>query len=304
MKSLIVFLLFIAPLCTAAESRSIELADGSRLEGTLLLPEAPRAMIVLVSGSGPTDRDGNQAPMMVNNSLKMLAEALHEAGLASYRYDKRGVGQSSPGVEESDLRVQTYADDLVTVIEQVRSWADDTPLLLLGHSEGAMMALLAAQQTGVDGVISLAGPGRPADEILREQLAGRLPGALADEFEASLSSLRRGELVEQVSAPLASLFRPSVQPYMISWIAVDPAALAGTLGDKLTVIQGSSDLQVGAEDADRLADAAGIEPVIIDGMNHVLKAVTGSLEEQMPSYLDPELALHPDLLPAILQALE
>ncbi len=302
MRNLLAALCLLPAGLTAAsvsEEVYLERSEG-RLAGTLLLPDAARpALIVFHAGSGPTNRDGNQMGME-NNSLKMLAEALLEQGHASLRYDKRGVGASDIEVDEAKLLPGHFIADLAAWVAWARADARFSKVVLLGHSEGALFAKLAAVEADVDGVISLSGAGRPAGALLREQVAGRLPAELADDFERILTSLEQGELVDDSPAMLQALFRPSVQPYIRAWLALDPAESAAGLGVPLLVIAGSTDLQVGRADFERLQQAAGNgRSVWIEGMNHVLKPVEGSLAEQVPSYREPALELHPELVSVI-----
>lgn len=161
-----------------------------------------------------------------------------------------------------------------------------------------MFAKAAAGLTEVDGVVSVAGAGRRMGVLLLEQTEGRRPGALDKQFREILASLEAGREVEDVPPLLAALFRPSVQPYLIEWLALDPAELAGQLNVPLLVVAGSTDLQVVRVDYDALAEHAD-QSVWIEGMNHVLREKDGTLAEQMSSYLSPEAPLHAELVPVV-----
>ncbi len=283
----------------ALENREVEIErdDGAVLHATLLHPQGARDLVLIQAGSGPTDRDGNQ-PSMTNNSLRMLAEGLAGEGIAVLRHDKRGSGESSSDLEETDLRPQVFIDDLGAWLSWAREEEQFEAFHLLGHSEGALFAKALAAEHKVDSVISVAGAGRPAGVLLREQVAGRLPDEMADAFEHSLSELEAGRQVDEVPGILESLFRVSVQPYLIAWLAMEPARMADALDVPLAVIVGSSDLQVAREDFDALSEHAE-KSRWIEGMNHVLKPAEGSLAEQMAVYSDPDLALHEALVPTI-----
>jgi len=154
------------------------------LHSTLLLPKdttKPMPIVLLISGSGPTDRNGN-SPMLPgkNNSLLMLAEGLASNGISSLRYDKRGVGESAGAmVAEADLRLDTYVDDAMSWCEQLRKDKRFSVVIIAGHSEGSLIGMLAAKRCNADGFISISGAGRAAADILRTQLAGKLPPELA-----------------------------------------------------------------------------------------------------------------------------
>jgi pimeloyl-ACP methyl ester carboxylesterase len=275
--------------------------SGVTLYGSLRLPADATDLLILHAGSGPTDRNGNQAAAS-NDSLKLLAEGLSAAGIAVLTYDKRGSGETGMVGAEIDLRPSTYIDDFADWIDWARAEHPALAIHLLGHSEGALFALAAAQDQAVASVISLAGAGRPAGALLREQTRGRL-GPLAEEFEATLSQLEAGQTVDEVNPMLNTLFRPSVQPYLVEWLAMDPVALAAGLAPPLLVVAGSSDLQVVEADYEALGEVAEAS-AWIEGMNHVLKAVDGPLAAQLPSYTDPSLPLHPELLPVLIDWVE
>jgi hypothetical protein len=256
-------------------------------------------VVLLISGSGPTDRDGN-SPMLPgkNNSLKMLAEGLAMNGIASLRYDKRGVGESAKAmVAESDLRFETYIDDAAAFCEQLRADKRFSSVVIAGHSEGSLIGMAAAKKCNASGFISIAGAGRPAADILRTQLAGKLPPALATQSDAILKDLEAGKTTENPPAELFRIYRPSVQPYMISWFRYDPAKAIAALSVPVLIIQGTTDIQVSVVDAKRLAAAnPRAKLLIVEGMNHVLKSVSSDKTKQAASYSDPTLMLAPDLL--------
>ena len=231
------------------------------LHSTLLLPketEKQMPVVLFISGSGPTDRDGN-SPMLPgkNNSLLMLAEGLAMNGIASLRYDKRGVGESAKAmVAEADLRFETYIDDAVAFCEQLRADKRFSAVVIAGHSEGSLIGMVAAKRCNASGFISIAGAGRPAADILRTQLAGKLPPELATQSDAILKDLEAGSTTDKPPVELSALYRPSVQPYLISWFRYDPAKSIAALSVPVLIVQGTTDIQVSVDDAKRLAAAA------------------------------------------------
>lgn len=278
--------------------------DAGTVHGTLLLPESegPHPVALIIPGSGPTDRDGNSAVIQgKNNSLKLLAEGLAAQGIASLRFDKRGVGESTDALpSEEAIRFGIYVADVEAWAAQLQDDERFGAVVLVGHSEGSLLALAAAEAAEPSGLVSIAGVARPAAEVLREQLGAQLPPALMAEADTVLMALERGETTTDVPPTLASLFRPSVQPYLISWFRYDPAALAADLDAPLLVVQGTTDIQVQVADAEALAAAdAEADLVTIEGMNHVLKDVPAEQTAQLQSYGDPTLPLHPTLVPAV-----
>jgi len=281
-------------------------ADNA-LHSTLLLPkEMGKAVpvVLILSGSGPTDRNGN-SPMLAgkNNSLLMLAEGLASNGIASLRYDKRGVGESVKAMTaEADLRFETYVDDAVAWCEQLRNDKRFSAVIIAGHSEGSLIGMLAAKRCNAAGFISIAGASQTAADILRTQLAGKLPPELAAKSDAILKNLEAGKTTENPPAELAALYRSSVQPYLISWFRYDPAKSIAELKIPVLVVQGTTDLQVAVDDAKRLAAAnPKAKLLIVEGMNHVLKEVPPDREKQMASYSDPNLRLAPDFLTGVVE---
>ena len=280
------------------------------LHGSLHLPAAAGAdrlpVVLIIAGSGPTDRDGNSAGLPgPNHSLKLLAQGLAEGGWASLRFDKRGVAASAAaGPREADLRFETYVQDAAAWLRLLRADARFGTLVVLGHSEGSLVAMLAAKEVAVDGLVSLAGPAAGAAAVLRTQLAGKLPPLLAARHEALLQSLERGQTVADVPPELAALYRPGVQPYLISWFRHEPKAVLAGLRVPVLVLQGDTDIQVSVADAQALQAARpGVEMSIVPGMNHVLKSVPAGLPAQLASYSNPELPLADALMPRLLRFL-
>lgn len=279
-------------------------AGGNTLYGTLELPEGTTScpVALIIAGSGPTDRDGNN-PLMAgaNNSLKFLAEALASRGIASLRFDKRGIGESAGAMTaEKDLRFETYIDDAVLWGSELRKNKRFKSLIIIGHSEGSLIGMVACRKLGADGFVSIAGAGHPASVVLLEQLEPKLPTELFEQTKSILARLQRGELVEAPPQELYVLFRPSVQPYFISWLQYDPAEEIAKLQVPSLIIQGSTDIQTSPGDAERLAAAdEDAELLIIEGMNHILKEASGSLQEQIGSYSDPDLPVMPELVAGI-----
>ncbi|WP_333992450.1 alpha/beta hydrolase [Pseudomonas sp. S3(2024)] len=280
--------------------RPISLDTGSgELFGSLLLPKSdnPVPVVLILAGSGPTDRDGNNPDGGRNDSLKRLAWVLAKHNIASVRYDKRGVAASRPATpDERNLSVEGYVDDAVAWSQKLKSDPRFGPLILLGHSEGALIATLAAPRADAAALISLSGSARPVDQVIREQLARSLPPPLMLRSNQILDSLKAGHTDADVPAPLQPIFRPSVQPYLISLFRQDPAKAFAQLKMPALIVQGSNDMQVGVGDAQALKAAKpDAELVVIEGMNHVMRIVPADVKRQLASYKDPNLPLAAEL---------
>jgi pimeloyl-ACP methyl ester carboxylesterase len=271
--------------------------------GSLIVPvkEAPFDAVILISGSGPTDRDGNQ-PGMKNDSLKKLAVELADRGICSLRFDKRMVAASyHPGQREEDLRFDTYADD----VGEWRDFLVTQPFVkrvfIVGHSEGALVGLVAAGGTHLDGYVSVAGAGDTAANIIRRQLRAQPGGAIAAELaEPTLKKLEAGELDPAPNGLLGPLFRPSVQPYLISWFRYDPAVEIAKVNAPVLILQGTTDIQISVDDANRLKAARPDATLtLIEGMNHVLRLAPADRAANIATYSQPDLPLAPGLVDAI-----
>jgi uncharacterized protein len=292
----------------AAESDfNLQTATGT-IYGTLSLPAAPKPPVVLIiAGSGPTDRNGNSSIGGIHpDTYKLLADGLAAKGVASVRYDKRGVGASlAAGPAEIDLRFDTYVGDAAAWLEKLRADGRFSRAIVAGHSEGSLIGMIAAQKAPASAFVSLEGAGRPAATILREQLKRNLSGDLYAQSDAIIAQLQEGHTVANTPAELASLFRPSVQPYLISWFKYDPAAEIAKLRVRATIVQGTADVQVSMTDANDLKAAdPSARFVVVDGMNHVLKYApdTSSQDEILAGYTNPALPVDPKALDAVFSA--
>lgn len=306
---LILLLLLSTSICFATEKEVSIKSSNIDIYGTLDTPYnfSSGKIILMISGSGPTDRNGNNQAMK-NNSLKLFAEDLSRVGVASLRYDKRLIGKSVSSVvstTEKDLRFDDYVKDANLWVEYLSKNSEYKEIYIMGHSEGALIgALVAASNPKVSGYISTAGPGRSADIILKEQLAGQ-PQEAKNMMFKMIDQLKKGEMIKNVPASLNAIFRESIQPYMISWFKYDPSEIVAKLTIPTLIIQGDKDIQVSVEDAKLLKNAnpkARLE--IIKDMNHVLK-YCNSMDPaaQTPTYYSPDIPLSADFSLVVLDFL-
>jgi len=300
---LVGILLMIAAQDVLAGETMTVAVDGDTLYGTLELPAGTEScpVALIIAGSGPTDRDGNNPMAGTNNSLKYLAEALASRGIATLRVDKRGIGESAGAmISEEDLRFETYIDDAVLWGRELRKNKRFYSLIIIGHSEGSLIGMVACRKLESDGFVSISGAGYPASDVLLTQLEPKLPTELFEQTKSILAQLQRGELVESPPPELYVLFRPSVQPYFSSWLQYDPAEEIAKLQVPSLIIQGSTDIQVSIDNAERLAAAdEDAELLVIEGMNHILKNVSADIQEQIASYSDPDLPVMTELVGGI-----
>ncbi|HEU0100559.1 MAG TPA: alpha/beta fold hydrolase [Allosphingosinicella sp.] len=268
------------------------------LRGTMLRPAAPAAHVLIIPGSGPTDRDGNSPLGISAAPYRKLAEALATRGIATVRIDKRGTfGSAAAAADANAVTVADYVEDIHQWVKAIRSRTGARCVWLLGHSEGGLIALAAAQRPdGICGLVLVAAPGRKLGELLREQLrANPANGPLLGEAMAAIDSLEAGKRVDAgaLHPALQPLFAPQVQGFLISLFSYDPAELIGRAGRPVLIVQGQRDLQVAEADARRLADAApSAKLVLVPGVNHVLKAVeSDDRAANFATYGDPHLPI-------------
>lgn len=295
-----------APLSITSEDVTLKTPTGE-IYGTLELPAAkqPVAIALIIAGSGPTDRNGNTPALPgSNNSLKMLADGLAERGIASLRYDKRGIAASRAAMTtEADLRFNNFIEDADAWIEQLRADKRFSTITVAGHSEGSLIGMVAAREGKADAYVSLEGAGRKASDLLAEQMKAQpLPPELLAQIQRILASLSAGTIPPPDSVPqgLAALFRPSVMPYLVSWFKYDPGVEIGNLDVPVMIVQGTTDIQTSMTDADALvAGNKSAKFLKVEGMNHILKEVSGDRLAQIPKYSDPSLPVMPLLLDQI-----
>jgi pimeloyl-ACP methyl ester carboxylesterase len=302
---------------TRADETPIELVTPTgTLHGTLLMPagSAKVPVALIIAGSGPTDRDGN-SPLMSgkNTAYKMLAEALSADGIASVRYDKRGIGESrpaSPPGGEAALQFDMYVADAAAWVNLLAADSRFTRVMVVGHSEGSLIGMLAAKKSPAAAFVSIAGVARRASDVLRDQLRLQLNGmaVLMDATDTVIKSLEAGATVDQLPLPipavpqLASLFRPSVQPYLISWIRYVPANELKDVTVPVLILQGTTDIQVSVEEARALKAAKRDADLrIIDGMNHVMKQAPADPILNVGTYGNPDLRIVPEVPKAIVE---
>ena len=290
------------PSTAAAVDQAVMLETPTGvLHGSLLTPpsKTPIPVALLISGSGPTDRNGNSQGLPgANDSLKLLAQALASVGIASLRYDKRGIGESrAAGPKESDLRFETYVEDASAWVRKLKADVGFSTVTVIGHSEGSLIGMRAVEGSGADAFVSVAGIARRGSDVLRDQLRSKLSGDLAQQSESILASLEQAQLVDSVPQALMILYRPSVQPYLISWMRYTPTDVLKRLKVPVLIIQGTTDLQVSVAEAEALRKAKPeAEVSVIEGMNHVLKNVPANAMNPLAAYSDPTLPIVSELI--------
>lgn len=275
--------------------------DG--LAGTLGLPKGPARgpAVLILAGSGPTDRNGN-GPLISTDTYRLLAAGLAANGVRSLRYDKRGIGGSAGLVaREEDLRFDDLVSDAVAAARDLAGRSHVSSVILAGHSEGGLIAMRAARELSLAGLVLLAAPGRPLADVLRAQLrTAPMSEDLRDEALRITDALARGERIADVPAELAPIFRPSVQPYLASIMTVDPRVELAQLSLPVLLLYGGRDVQVPLEHRDALARARPDARVVTaPTANHVLKTAPIDRAGNLATYTNRALPLDAGILPPI-----
>jgi uncharacterized protein len=295
---------------------------GVTLHGTLTVPAHPPdtrvPALVLVQGSGPTDRDGNQPPALMTNLLKQLAKAFAEHGIATLRFDKRGMYDNHADWPkdktkwEEFCRWEHFVGDVVAAYKFLdsQSVVDAKYVGLAGHSEGGDLVLQAADVLKAEAhppaaLILLSTPGRRMDAVIADQLAGLLQkqGATAAEAKFYLDENTRitkaiaetGKVPADVPAGSAALYPAYLGAFLHSELAVDPAALAKTYAGPVLVVAGANDTQVPAQKDAGALDAAlktrakdDHQMLVLPGTSHNLKVVKDDADPGFTGVVAPD----------------
>ena len=271
------------------------------LHGTILLPKADGKVpvVLMIGGSGPTDRNMNQGQALKSNSFLMLAEGLAVNGIASIRYDKRGVGKSIAAHHPAEVKLDDFIDDAQLFVVKLKADPRFSKVIVLGHSEGSTIGLMASLATKPDAFISLSGVGSDIADVMKKQfkaLAGAEDFKIAAEV---LDSLKASKMVNRNLPPaLSSIFTPSTQAFLISSMKYNVTQEISKLKIPVLIAGGSTDLQVAGEEAQLLAKANPKATLkLFTGMNHVLKPAPADRMLNIQTYNNPELPLHEELIP-------
>jgi pimeloyl-ACP methyl ester carboxylesterase len=288
-----------------AESPILVKTLSGQVAGTLAMPANTKdkvPLLIIVGDAGPTDRNGNNEKAGINgNTYKLLAEGLAKNGIASVRYDKRMVGESTTKEKESQLRIDDYSDDLVSIMLSLEDDQRFSRIILFGHGEGALVCMMAAQGQPIKGYISAEGAGDQADKIINEEMKKK-PQYQADEVKAILDSLRKGKTTDNVDPAIYYIARPSIQNFLSSWCRIVPIRGIKSIKAPILLIQGTTDLTVPVDQGEKLKKAKSeASLMIIKGMNHILKDAPADEDKNMDTYDKPDLPLSPTLVPAIVE---
>lgn len=281
------------------------------LPGVLARPHGGNTyipLVVLVAGSGPTDRDGNNYNVPgKTNVLKLLAEGLADRGIASFRYDKRGSGQAYRyESHEQQVSFTRHASDLVAILEKLQKEVGVSRLVVAAMNEGAWISALAINKASrqgilVDGFAVLDASGKKPLDILRDNLS-ELDETLRQEAEGIVQALLEGSSYKEPSETLRDFFSPQKREWLESWLSMDPAREIAAIKAPLILVRGEMDEQV-PEDEFQLLMTLRPNAVarVIPGMNYMLKKVS-TVEENYDSFTNPNYPIPTELF-ELLEAL-
>jgi pimeloyl-ACP methyl ester carboxylesterase len=229
-----------------------------------------------------------------------MAIGFAEAGIRSLRYDKRGIGASQK-MNEANVRFDHYITDAVDAVRNLQQRDDVSSVVIAGHSEGGLLAIRAVTQIPVAGLAVLAAFGRPAAEGMREQIrALPWPDATKAQALSILDVLARGERVADIPPELAPLFRSSLQPYLLSFLDIDPAKEIARTATPVILLYSARDLQASLADRDALARARPDARVVtLTEANHVFKRAPADRDGNVMTYTNPNLPLDPGVMPPL-----
>lgn len=302
MKSILLFLsLSFSSIIVAQDSTYTkhEISVNKHIDGTLLAPNniTKPDLAIIIAGSGPTDRDGNQN-FLKNNSLKKLAVNLTKNNIATYRYDKRIVKQLKSNNIDKDIMFDDFVTDAKSVIDYFKNSQNFNKIYVIGHSQGSLVGMLAAKDRA-DGFISLAGAGQSIDQVIIEQVNKTAPN-FTEDTKRVFETLRQGKTTTDYPMALSSIFNIEIQKFMINWMQYNPTEVIKSLEMPVLVINGTKDLQVSENEAKLLKEANEEATLkIIENMNHVLVTIEGDDLENSKSYAETQRTIAEGLIKAI-----
>jgi uncharacterized protein len=302
MKRYLILLLWIMAYNSLAQEnnlRSTEISINQHIDGTLLeLPDSrTNTLAILIAGSGPTDRDGNQN-FLKNNSLKSLAVALTNQGISTFRYDKRIVKQLLTNNIDKNIMFDDFVTDAVSVLNYFKNQNKYQHIVIIGHSQGSLVGMLAAPE-GATGFVSLAGAGQAINEVITEQITKTAP-MFSEDTKRVFEIMKTGQTTTDYPPALFSIFNPEIQPFIMNWMKYNPAEEIKKLDIPILVINGTKDLQVSVEEAQLLKEAApSAQLVIVENMNHVLFSIEGDDLENSKSYNEPYRKINQTLIDTV-----
>ncbi len=295
---LIAFLIYIISFGQEQPFSQTEISVNTIIDGTLLVPNGgSKTVVIIIAGSGPTDRDGNQN-FLKSNNLKKLSENLTKNGIATFRYDKRTVKQIRTGRIDTNTMFDDFVKDASDIIDYFKKDERFDKIYIVGHSKGSLVGMIAGKDK-IDGFVSLAGAGQPIDEVITEQVTRTAP-MFAEDTKRVFDILKEGNTTDDFPVALGSIFNKQIQPFMMSWMKYNPQVEIAKLEMPILIINGTKDLQVSVAEAELLHKASPkSELKIIEKMNHVLFTIEGDDLKNSKSYNEAFRPINEELIRTI-----
>jgi uncharacterized protein len=261
-------------------------------------PDVERPPVVLlIAGSGSTDHDGN-GPQAKPATLKKLSEQLVARKIATLRYDKRGAGGWKPEYgRPEDFRFPQFVDDATALVNYLRGSRKFSRVVLAGHSEGGLVAILTARRVPVDRLVLLVTAARRQGDLVKAQLEKKLPPDRLEPIVKAIDAIMAGQIVDPPPQGLA--IAPSMQPGIASAFAEDPIAPLKLIDPPILIVGGGRDLQMARLDFAALSAASPVAKTLwLPEMNHVLVDVTDDADN-MAAYNQSERPLDSVLVDSV-----
>ena len=293
--AILAFVLIAGANAKAAESK---LRVGA-IDAYLTIPDGVEQppVALLIAGSGSTDHDGN-GPQLKPATLRKLSEQLVARGIATLRYDKRGAGGWKPEFgQPDDFRFKDYVDDAVALVNHLRGTNRFSKVVLVGHSEGGLVAILAAQRVRIDRLVLLATAARRQGDLLKAQMEKQLPPDKFAPLAKAVDAIMAGQIVDPPPAGLA--IPPAMQPSIASAFTEDPIDPLKKLLTPMLIVAGGRDRQLARLDFLALTTAApAAKGLWLPDMNHVLVDVADESDD-LASYNQADRPLDAEMIDAV-----
>ena len=281
----------------SAEETKIRIGN---IDAVLTMPaDVDRPTVaLLIAGSGSTDHDGN-GPQAKPATLKKLSEQLVARKIATLRYDKRGAGGWKPEFgKPEDFRFKDYVDDAVALVNYLRNSGKFARVVVIGHSEGGLVAILTARKVPVDRLVLLVTAARRQGDLVKAQLERKqIAPDILDPILKAIDSIMAGQIVDP--PPRGLSIAPAMQPSLASAFVEDPIDPLKSVDRPTLIVGGGHDLQVARLDFMALSTASPLAKTLwLPEMNHVLVDV-GDDDDNLAAYNQPERTLDATLVDTI-----
>tara|TARA_R110002073_G_scaffold15953_2_gene62097 strand:+ start:26823 stop:27746 length:924 start_codon:yes stop_codon:yes gene_type:complete len=297
---LFIILTFFIVDCFVIQSEILEkdiLIKNNQIElpGTLSYTKSSEKLIIWIHGSGNVDRNGNQGAQAKANYIKQFRDEINKNDIAFFSYDKRTSNPKNVAFLKGII-LDDFADDAKKVIEHFKKESQFKEIILIGHSQGSLVAILASK--GVHKYISLAGPSETIDKTLTKQIMAQSTeyGKMTESY---FKELKETGDVKNVDPNLLQFFAKPNLPFFRNWMSYNPTKEINKLKIPTLIINGTKDIQVSIEDAKALNVANNTSEIkIIENMNHVLKHIEKD-SDNMNSYYSPDFKISSELVKII-----